>query len=91
MFNLEMANYSQIMDELFLELLGVALNRIKELSRIPSYYEWEQLYSMADKQALLGICYPAIRQLPNDQKPPLRNSQYVVSSSRASSTARRIA
>lgn len=58
------------MAELFLELLSVALNGQIELSRIPSHGEWEQLYSIADKQALLGICYPAIRKLPNNQKPP---------------------
>lgn len=58
------------MEELFFELLRVVLFRQELLSRNPSSFEWEQLYSIANKQALLGVCFSAISRLPNNQRPP---------------------
>lgn len=60
-----------VMEELFFELLRVALFRQELLSRKPSSFEWEHLYSIANKQALLGVCFSAISRLPNSQRPPL--------------------
>lgn len=64
--------YSQqdILTQLFLELLHVSLDYRAELSRIPSDYEWQQLFQLSKKQALLGITYKAIEQLPIHQRPP---------------------
>ncbi len=44
------------MESLFFSLLRVALGTQSTLSRTPSAAEWKELYAMAQKQALLGIC-----------------------------------
>ena len=55
---------------LFSTLLQIALGHAVTLSHTPSPEEWKQLYSIAKKQALLGITYRAIELLPADQRPP---------------------
>lgn len=54
---------------LFFELLQVALRHRKDLSRIPTERQWYELYAVAKKQALLGISFAAIEQLPAEQRP----------------------
>ena len=48
---------------LFFELIRVATRRQERLSRMPSTEEWQELYSMAETHALLGVCFSGIRQL----------------------------
>ena len=57
---------------LFFELLQVALGRKIEFSQTPSEDEWQGLYVLSKKQALLGISYTAIEKLPSHQRPPRR-------------------
>lgn len=51
------------MNQLFLELTRVALHKQNSLSHTPSAKEWEYLYQIANKQALLGVCYYAVQRL----------------------------
>ena len=51
------------MSQLFFEMIRVALHRQNILSHIPSTKEWVGLYHIAEKQALLGVCFYAIRRL----------------------------
>ena len=55
---------------LFFELLQVAIGNRKELSHTPSTAEWTDLYTLAQKQTLVGIAFRGIEQLPAAQRPP---------------------
>lgn len=54
------------MNELFFELIRVAIGNQQTLSRQPSKKEWRMLYAMAEKQSLIGICFAGIRKLGGD-------------------------
>lgn len=58
-----MAGAKAGMEELFFDLIRVAIGRQGCLSRTPSAAEWATLYDIAEKQALLGVCFAALRQL----------------------------
>lgn len=51
------------MNELFFELIHVALGQRQQLSYIPSEKEWEGLYTMAKQQTLLGVCFFGVQEL----------------------------
>lgn len=57
------------MNTIFIELLQVAVGKRQRLSRTPETEEWEALYDMAKKQALVGVAFHAVRQLPEEQLP----------------------
>lgn len=48
---------------LFFELIRVSIDRQERLSHTPSEMEWRQLYTLADKQALIGICFRGVQRL----------------------------
>lgn len=50
-------------EQLFFELIRVAIGTQERLSRIPSASEWGKLYKMAEKQSLIGVCFSAIQRL----------------------------
>lgn len=52
---------------LCLELLQVSVGSCSQLSVVPSVEEWQRLYAMANKQALIGICFHGVKQLPKEQ------------------------
>lgn len=54
------------MNELFYELIRVAIGTQKTLTRLPSEAEWEKLFDMALKQSLVGVCFNGIHQLGAD-------------------------
>lgn len=54
------------MNELFFELIHVAIGTQKSLSRLPSSNEWKALYDMAKKQSLVGVCFAALQRLGAD-------------------------
>lgn len=59
--------------ELFLELLrSVLSNKVPDYSLFRNLDEtiWEKVMATAQKQALLGVCYPALNRLPSDCRPP---------------------
>ena len=70
-------------EHLFIELLQIALGNRNRFSIIPSTEDWEQLYDMAKKQALVGVCFFALKLLPVEQQPPLlRRRQWAVKAMR---------
>lgn len=53
-------------NELFFELIRVAIGTQDSLSRIPSNREWKELYDMAQKQSLVGVCFAGLQKLGAD-------------------------
>lgn len=59
------------MKQLFFELIQVALEQRKCLSRAPSPEEWEGILILAQKQSMSGITFHGVELLSaKDQKPP---------------------
>lgn len=52
--------------DLFFELIRVAIGTQESLSRLPSHKEWEALYDMATKQSIVGVCFAALQRLGAD-------------------------
>ena len=50
------------MQDLFFELIQVAIGRKTCLSHTLTAKEWETLYRMAESQAILGICFVGVKQ-----------------------------
>lgn len=57
------------MNQLFWELVQVALGSAKKLSHIPSNKEWGKVYEEATRQAVLGVVFEGIQKLPAEQWP----------------------
>ena len=55
---------------LFFELLQVAIGNRTVLSYSPTIGEWKELYVLAQRQAMVGIAYRGVEQLPDGQRPP---------------------
>ena len=55
------------MQELFFELIQVAIGQLIRLSRTPSEKEWKELYEMAKKQSLVGVCFAGVQRLVNSE------------------------
>ena len=55
------------MDKLFFELLQVAIGNRTSLSITPTTDDWDNLYSHALQQTLLGVCFYGIQKLPKEQ------------------------
>ena len=56
------------MNDLFFELIRVALGNADRLSHKPKPKEWQMLYDMAKKQSLVGICFAGVHRLVNSEK-----------------------
>ncbi len=56
------------MESLFYDLIRVSLGIQKEMSRIPTAEEWNDLLEMSQKQALTGICGYGLQTLYKDPK-----------------------
>ena len=70
-------------ENLFIELLQIALGNRDRFSVSPSAEEWEKLYDISKKQALVGVCFFALKSLPLEQQPPLlRRRQWAVKAMR---------
>lgn len=61
------------MNELFFELIRVAIGTQNTISRPPSKVEWAGLYVMSKKQSLVGICFSAVQKLIQNQEPITQN------------------
>lgn len=48
---------------LFFELIRVSIGHQDRLSQTPTEMEWRELYALAEKQALIGICYCGVQRL----------------------------
>ena len=51
------------MQELFFELLRVAVGQMDCLSRGPSVEEWNGIYQIAQRHGLVGVCYKGVERL----------------------------
>ena len=56
----------------FIELLQIALGNRKALSSPCTDEEWEDVYDVAKRQAMTGIIFYAISQLPVEEMPPVK-------------------
>lgn len=54
----------------FFSLLRFALGLEQEFNFYPAPKEWEQIYYIAQKQALVGVLYQALNDLQTEQRPP---------------------
>lgn len=61
------------MNEVFFELVRVALATQDDLSRVPSAKEWKILYDIAGKQTLLGVCFAGVLHLRKNGCNSVRN------------------
>lgn len=52
-----------MIEQLFFELIRVAICTQDSLSYIPKPKEWIVLYDMAKKQSLVGVCFAALQRL----------------------------
>lgn len=57
-------------DKLFFELIRVAIGNQVCLSRTPKVKEWQELYAMAKKQSLVGICFAGVQKLQAQRQAP---------------------
>lgn len=55
---------------IFFELLQVAVGTRRRLSAVPTAEEWQAVFDMAVRQALIGVCADGIDALDNEQRPP---------------------
>lgn len=55
--------YMKGINQLFFELIRVAIGNAECLSHTPSADEWNGLYALAKKQALVGICFAGAQKL----------------------------
>lgn len=58
------------MQKLFFELVQVALGVRPCLSHSPSSQEWDDLYAMAKKQSLVGVCFAGVQRLQQQRQEP---------------------
>lgn len=59
-----------MVEELFFELLRVAMGTQDGLSSAPTADEWRSLLGMAQKQALVGVCFAGVKRL--ERRTPLK-------------------
>lgn len=56
-------------EELFFELIQVAIGQRERLSRNPTNKEWAELDAMSSKQSLTGVVFYGVEKLPMEQWP----------------------
>jgi hypothetical protein len=54
----------------FFELLQIAIGNRDKFSQSPTEGEWRELFALAQKQAMVGIAFRGVEQLPETQRPP---------------------
>lgn len=70
-------------NEIFFELIRVAIGTQNNLSQLPSQEEWKQIYDLAKKQSLVGICFAGLQRLGADadegfERIGMSETQYLV-------------
>ena len=55
---------------MFYELLQIAIGNRDRFSQAPTEGEWRELFELAQKQAMVGIAFRGVEQLPGEQRPP---------------------
>ena len=59
-----------MIESLFFELIQVAISNRICLSHTPRADEWGELYAMAKKQSLVGVCFAGVQKLVEQQQEP---------------------
>ena len=59
-----------MINELFFDLIRVAVGTQDCLSHTPTVDEWGKLYDMAKKQSLVGVCFAGVHKLVAQQQEP---------------------
>lgn len=54
---------------LFFELLQIAIRNRERFSQAPTEEEWQELFAQARRQAMVGIAFRGVEQLPEEQRP----------------------
>lgn len=57
---------------LLFDLLQVSIGKKEALSRTPNQVEWNVIYELGIKHAIMGVLFYAVYQLPQSQLPPKR-------------------
>ena len=55
-------------EQLFFDLIRVAIGTQLSLSRQPSHKEWSTLYEISKKQSLVGVCFAGVHKLVDSEK-----------------------
>ena len=58
------------LSSIFYQLIQVALGLRPFLSHSPSADEWGELYAMATKQSLIGVCFAGVQKLQTQRQEP---------------------
>lgn len=58
-------------EQIFFELIQVALGGRVCLSHSPTAEEWKMLYDIAKKQSLVGVCFAGVQRLVEQQQAPV--------------------
>lgn len=58
------------MNRLFFDLIKVSIGKAGCLSHSPNADEWSELYAMAKKQSLVGVCFAGVQRLQQQQQEP---------------------
>ena len=54
---------------LFFQLLQITLGTREKLDIAPTPSDWLQIFAMAKKQSLTGVCFSGVERLPKEQSP----------------------
>ena len=58
------------MNRLFFDLIKVSIGKAGCLSHSPNADGWSELYAMAKKQSLVGVCFAGVQRLQQQQQEP---------------------
>lgn len=58
---------------LFFELLRISVGAARSFSHIPSSSEWVEMYNVAGKQTLIGVCFAGVQRLCDEQPEMVAN------------------
>ena len=50
-------------NQLLFELIRIAIGTQTELSGVPTVGDWKRVYSLAEKQSILGVCFVGVQRL----------------------------
>ncbi len=54
----------------FFDLLRFSLGKLNQFKYSQSFDEWGEIYRLAVKQSLVGVCYSGVCRMKRDAKPP---------------------
>ena len=52
-----------MISDLFIEFIKLSIGQQDSLSKVPTGIEWAQLYALAEKQSIIGVCFNGIKHL----------------------------